>query len=102
MFMDGLRMKLSAQFSSFSKMSSMTRRNRYRRERRTRNHKSHRRITSDNCKKPSQRLGLINGAKETRIPDHLHAMKANANLKCIAGEVITLITHSWLYQISTP
>ena len=32
MFMGGLRMKLSVQFSSFSKMSSMTRRNRYLRE----------------------------------------------------------------------
>ncbi len=32
MFMDGLRMKLSVQFSSFSKMFSMTRQNRYRRK----------------------------------------------------------------------
>ena len=32
MFMGGLRMKLSVQFSSFSKMSSRTRRNRYLRE----------------------------------------------------------------------
>ncbi len=32
MFMGGLRMKLSVQFSSFRKMSSMTRQNRYLRE----------------------------------------------------------------------
>ena len=45
---------------------------------------------------------LTNGAKETRTPDPLHAMKGNAPLRCVAGEGISLIAHSWLYQIYTP
>jgi len=51
---------------------------------------------------PCAAVNQRNGAKETRTPDPLHAMQETAKLKCTAGEGVSLIAHSWLYQIYTP
>ena len=46
--------------------------------------KTHRCSTNPRDKKTSQRLASKNGAKETRTPDPLHAMKILAKLRSVA------------------